>query len=143
MAKYGVADSYSSHRDPEDPEVRRAGDDLVEQPGLADPGLADHLDEDAVAGPRRLDGVEQRPQLGIATRHRQRGPIGLARADDRPDDRGANGLRLALRRERRRSGVVSNTVLERFRTISVERIWPASALAMTRAAVLIASPKTR
>ena len=40
-------------------------------------------------------------------------------------------------------GVVSNTVLDRLRTISVDRIWPASALAITRAAVLIASPKTR
>ena len=40
-------------------------------------------------------------------------------------------------------GVVSKIVRERLRTISVERIWPASALLMTRAAVLIASPKTR
>jgi len=40
-------------------------------------------------------------------------------------------------------GVVSNSVRERSSTISVDRIWPASAFDMTRAAVLIASPKTR
>ncbi len=40
-------------------------------------------------------------------------------------------------------GVVSNSVRDRARTISVERIWPGSALDMTRAAVLMASPKTR
>ncbi len=40
-------------------------------------------------------------------------------------------------------GVVSKTVRERSRTISVDRIWPGSALLMTRAAVLMASPKTR
>ena len=40
-------------------------------------------------------------------------------------------------------GVASKIVRDRLRTISVDRIWPASALLMTRAAVLIASPKTR
>ncbi len=40
-------------------------------------------------------------------------------------------------------GTVSKVVRERSSTISVERICPASARLMTRAAVLIASPKTR
>ena len=40
-------------------------------------------------------------------------------------------------------GVASKMVRDRSSTISVDRIWPASALLMTRAAVLIASPKTR
>ena len=40
-------------------------------------------------------------------------------------------------------GVASNVVRERSNTISVERIWPGSALLMTLAAVLMASPKTR
>ena len=40
-------------------------------------------------------------------------------------------------------GVVVKAVRERSSTISVERICPASALLITRAAVLMASPKTR
>ncbi len=39
-------------------------------------------------------------------------------------------------------GVVENVVRERCSTSSVARIWPASARAITRAAVLIASPRT-
>ena len=90
---------------PEDPEIRRSGDDLVQQPGLADPGLADHLDEQPMAGARRLDRVEQRAQLGVSTRERQRRPSVLTSADHRPHDRRSHGLCLALggeRRDRRR-----------------------------------------
>ena len=68
--------------------------------------------------------------------------IGLLDPDRLAHDRRPDRLGFALGgegRDRRRL----EDVREWSRTISVARIWPASALLITRAAVLIASPKTR
>jgi hypothetical protein len=84
--------------------VADAGHELADQPGLADAGGPEHGEEVARrVRIGRLEGLEELSELALAADHRR-----VQAAGDRPDHlahaeqaEGADGLRLALRLERR------------------------------------------
>ena len=91
---------------------------------------------------RAFDGVEQRPELRLPAEERHATVVRLLDADGRADDGRLHRLGLALggeRRDRRGLEDRSRAVEDDLRREDLA----GSALLMTRAAVLIASPKTR
>ena len=87
---------------------RDALDHLLDEPRLADARLADDLDDPAVPGADVVDDAESASSSASPPDERRSWRRGRSlRAGDRPDDRGADGLRLALRANGS-IGVVSN-----------------------------------
>ncbi len=142
MGKYGVELSYSSQRARMIRKSRARAMTSSSSRDLPTPGSPEISTVQPVPNrtcsskPAMVASSVSRPTSGSWPRSACLTPIGWPRIDART----GSDLPLAANGG---IGVASKMVREWSRTMSVARIWPASALLITRAAVLIASPKTR